>query len=130
MSVLLIAVSLVSLFWEASRDSGRVPSTGTVVKVRRGVGGNGGDGLVFTIRYRIDGERHYLVMRRGILDAFGTFAELSAGDSVPLEVRPTPPYSATVDTLTGRYGITLCFAALTLVFWTVVALVRFTGVVT
>lgn len=119
--VLLMLVVLVSFAWESWRNVGMHPATGEVVKVRQVVGSRGGDGEEFTIRYQAGGEDRYLITRRGILDSLGSLRNLGRGDSVPVEVNSAPPYRAEIDTLTGRYGVTLCFAvlaALVLVIWT------------
>ena len=120
LSILLLAVCALSFGWEATKNSGLKRMSGCVVRVKRAFGGRAGDNREFTIRYRLKGKDYYLVTRRGILDSLGSLRGLQPGDNVPLAVSPNPPHSAVLDTLNGRYEITLCFALLAAVYGIVV----------
>ncbi len=122
-SILLLVLCAVSFGWEAYRNSGLLHLSGRVVEEGRALGGKGGDNKEFTIRYRVQGEDYSLISRRGILDQLGGLRGLQRGDIVPLAVSPAPPHRAILDTLSGRYGMTLCFVALSAVFFVVAALV-------
>lgn len=121
LSILLLLSCAVAFGWEASRNAGLKHVTGYVVKVRRVPGGGGGDSEEFTIRYRLQGNDYYLVTRRGILDSLGALRNLQRGDTVPVAASSRPPHRAILDTLSGRYGITLCFLALAAIFAVAVA---------
>jgi hypothetical protein len=113
--------------WETSRDSRLQRVTGDVVKVENVFAGNGGDSKKFTIRYSMRGRDYYLVTRRGILDSLGALRGLQRGDRVPLAANPDPPHRAILDTLSGRYGITLCFVALAAIFFVAIVTAMATG---
>lgn len=122
LSVLLIAACLTAFAWEASNNAGSRHVAGVVVKVENVLAGKGGDSKEFTVRYTMQGRNYYLVSRRGILDSLGSLRNLQRGDRVPLVVSAGPPFKAGFDTLSGRYPITLCFLALSAVFFAVVAI--------
>jgi len=126
-AILLLLTCAGSFAWETANNAGAQHVIGKVVGVRQVLAGRGGDSKEFTIRYRWQGKAHDLVTRRGILDAFGTLSELKMGDSVGLAVRPDAPDRAMLDTVSGRYGITLSFAALTAIFVGALAFLAFTG---
>ncbi len=126
-SILLLLTCAVAFGWETSKNSGLQPVIGHVVKVKRVFAGRGGDSKEFTIRYSLQGKNYYLVTRRGILDSLGTLRGLQRGDSVPVAASPTAPHRAILDTLSGRYGGTLCFAVLAAVFGVSVAVLGLTG---
>jgi hypothetical protein len=127
LSVLLLAACTAAFTWESFIHSGYRHVTGEVVKVEHVFAGKGGDSKAFTVRYAIRDENYYFVSRRGILDSLGSLRNLRQGDRVPIAVRPAPPFKAVFDTLSGRYPITLCFVALTVVFLTVMVIPATTG---
>ncbi len=126
-SILLLVTCALAFGWEASRNTGFLHVTGHVVQVKNVFSGRGGDNKEFTILYNLQGKDYYLVTRRGILDSLGALRDLQRGDSVPVAARSNPPHRAILDTLSGRYGITLCFLVLAAVFGVVVAVMRLTG---
>ena len=120
LSFLLLVICAVSFGWEKANNSDLQRTTGQVVAVRQVFAGKGGDGKEFTIHYQWQKRDYQLVTRRGILDSLGSLRGLQRGANVPLAVSPESPHRAVVDTITGRYGVTLCFVALTGVFFLVV----------
>ena len=126
-AILLLITCTASFAWETARNAGAQHVIGTVVHVRPVLAGRGGDNEEFTIRYRWHGQTHALVTRRGILDALGALRGLKTGDSVGLAVRPDAPDRAVLDTLSGRYGITLSFAVLSAVFAVAMTIMAFAG---
>lgn len=119
-SFLLLVICAVTFGWEKANNSDLQRTTGRVVAVRQVSAGKGGDGKEFTIHYQWQKKNYQLVTRRGILDSLGSLRGLQRGDDLPLAVSPESPHRAVVDTITGRYGVTLCFVALITVFFLVV----------
>jgi len=126
-AILLLVTCAASFAWETANNAGAQHVIGTVVHVRPVLAGRGGDNEEFTIRYRWHGQAHALVTRRGIVDALGSLRGLKMGDSMGLAVHPDAPDRAVLDTLSGRYGITLSFAVLSAVFAVAMAILAFTG---
>lgn len=105
--ILLLIVCAAAFAWEASRNAGMQPVTGRVIgKIYKG----------YTIGYQVQQQSYQLETRIGVLDLVGGLGFLSAGAEVPLLVNSKSPYDALINTLSGRYGITLTFAALMLLF--------------
>lgn len=127
LSILLLVVCAGSFGWERANHSGLQPTTGEVIAVRQVFAGKGGDSKEFTIRYHWQNEDYRLVTRRGILDALGGLRGLRRGDTVPLALNPEAPHSAVLDTVTGRYGGTLCFVTLAVVYFLVVLVLAMKG---
>ena len=86
--------------------------------------GRSGDNKAFVVHFEIAGTESNLVLRRGILDLFSSLASLRPGDRVSVLASTTPPHNAVLNTLNGRYPISLAFVTLTLLFGAV-ALVIF-----
>ncbi|MFP3977203.1 DUF3592 domain-containing protein [Marinobacter sp. KMM 10035] len=105
--VLLLFVCTLSFVWETSKHFESQPTIGHVTAHQY---------RDYTISYSVQGQTHQFATRRGILDFLGRLKSLQTGDEVPLLVNPKPPYEAVIDTLNGRYQITITFVALTLVF--------------
>ncbi len=126
-AILLLATCAGAFFWEHARTRGFVHRTGEVVAVHRVLAGRGGDGEAFTIRYRVGGASHQFTTRRGILDHLGALSGLARGDRVPVAADPDPPYHAVLDTVTGRYGLTLTFGALAVIFGGVLGILALRG---
>jgi len=124
---LLLLTCTASFIWESNRNAGLQHVEGQVVAVRHVLAGKGGDSKEFTIRYRWQGQTHDLVTRRGILDALGTLRELKTGDRVSLALRPSTPSQAILDTLSGRYPLTLSLVTLGSVFLAALAFMAMTG---
>jgi hypothetical protein len=118
-SILLLVICAVAFGWERAKNAGLRRTTGQVVAVHQVLAGTGGDSKEFTIHYQWQKKDYQLVTRRGILDSLGSLRRLQRGDNVPLAVSPESPRQAVVDTITARYGVTLCLATLTAVFFLV-----------
>jgi hypothetical protein len=123
MTVLLLVSGTIAFGWEAFKNAEALRLEGLVVRVQAVPAGRGGDSQAFTIRYAFQGRDHVIVLRRGILDALGRLHHLQPGDRVPLAVDPQSPQRATLDTLSARYGVTLCFIVLGGIFALVAAAV-------
>ena len=121
-AILLLATCAGAFAWEHARGAGLVHRTGEVVAVHHVLAGRGGDGEAFTIRYRLAGADHRFTTRRGILDHLGRLRGLAIGDPVPVAVDPKAPHHAVLDTVSGRYGLTLTFAALAAIFGAVLGI--------
>jgi hypothetical protein len=125
--ILLLVCCISAFAWEQHTVSGMQQITGTVISVKPVLAGKGGDHREFTIRYLWQGKAHVLITRRGIIDALGTLKNLSAGEHVALAIQPASPERAMLDTISNRYLLTLCFAILTIIFGTVVAIMVVKG---
>ena len=123
-SLLLLSVLVIALVWETQARSGYQQVTGEVVDVQRVFPGRSGDNKAFVVHFEIAGAESNLVLRRGILDLFSSLASLRPGDRVSVLASTTPPHNAVLNTLNGRYPISLAFTTLTLLFGAV-ALVIF-----
>lgn len=105
--ILLLIVCAAAFAWEASRNADMQPVTGRVIgKVYKG----------YTIGYQVQQQSYQLETRIGVLDLVGGLGSLSTGAEVPLLADPQKPYVSLINTLNGRYGITLTFVALMLLF--------------
>ncbi|MEJ2368892.1 MAG: hypothetical protein P8Z49_11240 [Acidobacteriota bacterium] len=127
LTLLILATCALSFAWDSHRNKGLQSVTGSVVKVRLVGGGNGGDFKEFTIRYTLHGRSREFTARRGILDAMGSLRDLGRDDRVLVAADPNPPYRAVFDTVNARYGVTLCFVSLGLIFGAAVLFLAFTG---
>lgn len=110
--ILLSVICAAAFIWETSRNGGLEPVSGRVV----GMGYRD-----CSIRYSVDGQNHQLVTRLGIIDLLGGLRSLNINDPVPVLANPAKPDQAVINTVNGRYGITLTFVTLLLVFVVVIA---------
>ncbi len=115
-AILLLVTCVGAFAWEHARTSGFVHRTGEVVAVHRVLAGRGGDGEAFTIRYRVGGASHQFTTRRGSLDHLGARAGWREATWCRWRWIPRRPQRAVLDTVTGRYGLTLTFGALAVIF--------------
>lgn len=101
--ILLLLVCAGSFAWESSRNSDMQPVTGQVVgSVYKG----------YRISYELQEQGYQFDMRFGIVDLMSGLRSLSPGDPIPLLVDPAQHHAELINTLNGRHGITLSFAAL------------------
>ncbi|WP_178087303.1 hypothetical protein [Pseudomonas sp. C27(2019)] len=70
----------------------------------------------YAIEYHVQQQRYQLETRVGVVDLLGGLGSLSAGAEVPLLVDLDNPHAALINTLNGRYGITLTCVALLFLF--------------
>lgn len=105
--ILLLFICAGSFAWEASRNSDMRPVTGQVIgTVYKG----------YRISYELQEQRYQFETRFGIVDLASGLRSLKLGDPIPLLVDPAQGHAELINTLNGRYGITLSFAALLLLF--------------
>jgi len=126
-SVLLTVILLFAVVWEYRQNLNLMPSDGKVIQVKEVFAGRGGDNREFVIEYFIDGDKHMLVTRRGIIDAFGAFCCLSVGDTVPIAVDRDTPFRTILDSFNARYSASISFGALTLFFLIFMVVVAIKG---
>lgn len=120
-TALLLTICIGAFGWESSRDRSRVPVTGVVSKIEFIYGHK-----AYTARYSIDNDQiHSTVIRIGILDQLRRYYAMDLGASVQLRVDPKSPDQAVLDTLTGRYGITLTFFTLASIIFLTIAWMLF-----
>ena len=70
----------------------------------------------YTIDYQVQQQIYQFETRIGVVDLLAGLGSLSTGAEVPLLVNLDNPHAALINTLNGRYGITLTFVALMLLF--------------
>ncbi len=105
--ILLLFVCAGTYAWEASRNSDMQPTTGQVIgTVYKG----------YTIGYQLQEQNYQFETRIGIVDFIGGLRSLSPGEKVPLLVNPASNHEPLINTLNGRYGMTLTFVTLLLLF--------------
>lgn len=105
--ILLLLVCAGSFAWEASRNSDMQPVTGQVItSVYKG----------YRISYELQAQRYQFETRFGMVDLVGGLRSLKQGDAIPLLVDPNHHHAELINTLNGRYGITLSFVALLFLF--------------
>lgn len=109
--ILLLLVCAGTYAWEVSRNSDMQPTTGQVI----GTAYKG-----YRIGYELQGQSYQFATRVGIFDFIGGRGSLSSGDTIPLLVNPTSHHEPIINTLNGRYAITLSFIALLLIFTLIV----------
>lgn len=111
--ILLLLVCAGTYAWEASRNSDMQPATGQVIgSVYKG----------YRIGYELQGQSYQFETRTGIFDSMGALRALEAGAAIPLLVNPSSYHEPLINTLNGRYALTLSFAALLLLFALIVLL--------
>ncbi|WP_205341212.1 DUF3592 domain-containing protein [Denitrificimonas caeni] len=105
--ILLLFVCAGSFAWESSRNSDMQPVTGQVIgTVYKG----------YRISYELQEQRYQFETRFGIVDLISGLRSLRSGDAIPLLVDPNHRHAALINTLNGRHGLTLSFAALLFLF--------------
>jgi len=105
--ILLLLVCTGSFAWESSRNSEMQPVTGQVIgTVYKG----------YRISYELKEQRYQFETRFGIVDLISGLRSLKSGDAIPLLVDPEQYHAELINTLNGRYGITLSFVALLFLF--------------
>lgn len=105
--ILLLFICAGSFAWEASRNSEMQPATGQVIgTVYKG----------YIISYELQEQHYQFETRFGIFDFISGLRSLSPGDPIPLLVDPSLRHAELINTLNGRHGITLSFAALLFLF--------------
>lgn len=116
--ILLLLVCAGAYAWEASRNSNMQPVTGQVMtSVYKG----------YRIGYELQGQSYQFETRLGIVDAFGNMRGLPVGADIPLLINPASYHEPLINTLNGRYVITLSFAALLLSFALIVLISAIKG---
>ena len=111
--ILLLCVCAGSFAWESSRNSDMQPVTGQVIdNVYKG----------YRISYELQEQRYQFETRTGIFDSIGALRALAPGAAIPLLVNPTSQHDPLINTLNGRYAMTLSFAVLLLLFALIVLL--------
>ena len=101
--ILFLLVCAGSFAWESSRNSEMQPATGQVIgTVYKG----------YIISYELQEQRYQFETRFGIVDLISGLRSLKSGDAIPLLVDPAQHHAELINTLNGRYGITLSFVAL------------------
>lgn len=109
--ILLLLVCAGTYAWEASRHSDMQPVTGQVIgTVYKG----------YRIGYELQERRYQFETRLGIIDSFGDLHALPVGAAIPLLVNPTSYQDPVINTLNGRYGLTLSCVALLFLFVAIV----------
>lgn len=105
--ILFLLVCAGSFAWESSRNSDMQPVTGEVIgTVYKG----------YRISYELQEQRYQFETRFGIVDLISGLRSLRQGDPIPLLVDPAQRHAELINTLSGRHGITLSFAALLFLF--------------
>lgn len=106
--ILIVVICLATFAWETFRANELQPASGVISEtIYRG----------YTIKYQIRGESYSYSTRVGVLDSFiGKLRGLPVGARVPLLVIPEDPGRTTLDTLNARYGLSISFLALFLIF--------------
>ena len=105
--ILLLMVCAGSYAWEASRNSDMQPTMGQVLgTVYKG----------YRIGYELQAQNYKFATRIGIVDSMGALRTLAPGAVIPLLVNPANQHDPLINTLNGRYPLTLSFAALLLLF--------------
>ena len=105
--ILFLLVCAGSFAWESSRNSEMQPATGQVIgTVYKG----------YKISYELQEQRYQFETRFGIVDLISGLRSLKSGDPIPLLVDPEQHHAELINTLNGRYGITLSFVALLFLF--------------
>ena len=111
--ILLLTVCAGAYAWEASRDSDMQPVTGQV----KGTVYKG-----YRIGYELQGQNYQFETRLGVVDAFGNMRALPVGADIPLLINPASYHEPLINTLNGRYGVTLSCVALLCLFVVIVLL--------
>ncbi len=70
----------------------------------------------YRIGYELQGQNYQFETRVGIVDFIRGLGSLSLDAQVPLLVNPEKPYAALINTMSGRYGMTLMFVSLLCLF--------------
>lgn len=110
--ILLLFVCGAAFTWECNRNAAMLPVQGRVVgHIYKG----------YVVGYSIREQRHELETRIGVFDALGRLRRLSVGAAIPVLVDPKRPYVAVVNTVNGRYGLTISATMLLLLFSGVLA---------
>lgn len=105
--ILFLLVCAGSFAWETSRNSEMQPATGQVIgTVYKG----------YRISYELQEQRYQFETRFGIVDLISGLRSLRQGDPIPLLVDREHRHAELINTLNGRHGITLSFAALLFLF--------------
>ena len=116
--ILLLIVCAGTYAWEGFRNSDMQSVTGQVVgTVYKG----------YRIGYELQGQSYQFETRLGIVDAFGNMRSLPVGADIPLLINPTSYHDPLINTLNGRYAITLSFSALLLLFALIVLISAIKG---
>lgn len=121
-AVFLLLTWPAAFAWEASKSAHLTAVIGQVVDLRP-VPDGGRNDRALVIRYRIGDETHELVTRRYILDLWGALGNARRGDSVPVAVDTRAPGRAVLDTVSGRYPITLIIASVVALFAATLAII-------
>lgn len=116
--ILLLFVCAGTYAWEASRNSDMQPVTGQVIgTVYKG----------YRIGYQLQEQSYQFETRLGVFDFIGDLRSLSVGDDIALLVHPARQHEPIINTLNGRYGITLSFVVLLLLFVVIVLISAMSG---
>ncbi len=73
----------------------------------------------YTIGYQLQEHHYQFETRIGIFDSLGDLGSLSPGDKIPLLVNPASQHEPVINTLNGRYGMTLSLVILMLLFFVI-----------
>lgn len=116
--ILLLFVCAGTYAWEASRNSDMQPTTGQVIgTVYKG----------YRIGYELQGQNYQFETRTGIFDSMGALRTLAPGAAIPLLVNPANQHAPLINTINGRYPLTLSFTALLLLFVLIVLITAIKG---
>lgn len=112
--ILLLAVCAAAFAWETTRNTQMQPVTGRVIgEVYKG----------YSVAYKVQEQSYQFETRIGIVDSIGGLRSLPLNAAVPVLVNPDKPYVALINTVNGRYGLTLTFVSLLLLFAMVMLIV-------
>lgn len=111
--ILLLLVCIGAYAWEASGNSDMQPVMGQVM----GTAYKG-----YRIGYELQGQNYQFETRLGIIDSFGDLHALPVGADIPLLINPASYHEPLINTLNGRYGVTLSCVALLFLFAVIVLL--------
>ena len=110
--ILLLIVCAGIYAWEASKNSNMQPVTGQVMgTVYKG----------YRIGYELQGQSYQFETRLGIIDSFGDLHALPVVAAIPLLVNPMSYQDPVINTLNGRYALTLSFVALLFLFVVIIS---------
>ena len=70
----------------------------------------------YRIGYELQGQNYQFATRLGVVDSLSNMRALPVGAAIPLLVNPASYQEPLINTLNGRYAMTLSFAVLLLLF--------------
>lgn len=113
--IALLIVCAVAFGWEATRNANMQPVTGHVIdKVYRG----------YIIGYAVQAHSYQFETRVGTVDVIRGLGSLPLNAPVSLAVNPAQPHAARINSVNGRYGLTLTCVALLLLYAVAMAIAR------